>query len=171
MMNRKTATRGAIALIAIVLALCIAYACQRYQAPEDMLRMHAAQLVAPSKVASRPTGSVAKRTPWKEEKNDPFRIVSFTPPPTVIKALRPVVPAAAERMEVPPFPYQFFGQMVDVEGHTLTFLMRDGMLVPVKAAQVLDQTYRIDSVGDKQINVTYLPLNEQSTVSVQTAAQ
>lgn len=170
-MNRKTAKQSSIASICIMLALCITVIYKRDQAPVEELSLLAARTVMPIKAIVQAKDSPPSRPVWKEEKIDPFRLVSFTPPPARLVAPGPVLSAVAEHVETPPFPYQFFGQMINVEGHTLTFLMRDGTLVPVHASQVLDQTYRIDSVSDKQIKVTYLPLDEQSTVSVQTAAQ
>jgi hypothetical protein len=61
--------------------------------------------------------------------------------------------------------------MVGVDGATLTFLSRDNALVPVKVASVLDEMYRIDAITDKQILLTYLPLNEQISIPMQSAAE
>jgi hypothetical protein len=110
------------------------------------------------------------RRPWTAASADPFRSVSFVPPPPPPVAVQTPAPAVAEKPVAPPFPYQFFGRMIGVDGKTLTFLMRDGNLVPVRQGDIIDGNYRIDAASDSQLQVTYLPLNEQSTLTLQSAA-
>ena len=58
--------------------------------------------------------------------------------------------------------------MISVDGQPLTFLVRDDRLIPVRQGDILDDIYRIDSINDAQIQFTYLPFNEQSTLSLTT---
>jgi len=125
---------------------------------------------APPAAAPRHDHNLA-RQPWTAAGADPFRSVSFAPPPAAPVLAQAPPPAAEEKPVAPPFPYQFFGRMVAVDGKTLTYLIRDGNLVQVREGEVIDGNYRIDAASETQLQVTYLPLNEQSTLALQTAAQ
>ncbi|APA68769.1 hypothetical protein YQ44_14230 [Janthinobacterium sp. 1_2014MBL_MicDiv] len=59
--------------------------------------------------------------------------------------------------------------MVDVNGKTVTYLTRSDTLIPIQAGQLLDNTYRIDTVTETQIVVTYVPMKEKIVIAVQTA--
>jgi hypothetical protein len=114
----------------------------------------------------------AHREPWAGAAGNPFRPVGFTPPPPVPNtAQAPPAPVVEPKPVAPPFPYQFFGRMVGIDRKTLTFFIRDGNLIPVQVNDVLENNYRIDAVSDKQIVVTYLPLNEQSTLNLPSAEE
>ena len=60
----------------------------------------------------------------------------------------------------PPFPYLFFGRMVDIHGKRLTYLSRDDHVFPIKDGEIVDGAYRVDAIGEREISLTYLPLNE-----------
>jgi hypothetical protein len=112
-----------------------------------------------------------ERDPLLEAATDPFKVVSFVAPVQAAAVAPPPAPVVQPKPVAPQFPYQYFGRMVDVDGKTLTFLSRDGALVPIKVGTVLDQAYRIDTMTDKQISLTYLPLNEQISIFTQSAAE
>jgi hypothetical protein len=123
---------------------------------------------APANAAAAPD---LARDPIVEAEADPFKVVSFLPPPPVVAAPVAPPPVVEAKPVAPPLPYRYFGRMTTTEGQTLTFLSRDEALVPVKVAAVLDGTYRVDAISDKQVLLTYLPLNEQMVVQAQSAAQ
>lgn len=106
------------------------------------------------------------RDPLIEAQTDPFKVVSFQPPApkVVVKPPPPPKPVA------PPFPYQYFGRMADVEGKLVTYLSRSDALIPIKEKEILDNTYRVDMLTESQIVVTYLPLNEKAVITIQSAA-
>ena len=106
--------------------------------------------------------------------SDPFRVVSFLPPaPKVIAAPAPMAPPppVAPQPVRPPFPYVYFGRMVDVHGKQLTYLSRDEGLIPVNEQQILDNVYRIDAIREREISVTYLPLNEKTVIPAGSAQE
>lgn len=111
-------------------------------------------------------GGLLERDPLVESKTDLFRFISFQPPAP--KALPPPPPPPPPKPSAPPFPYQYFGRMVDVNGRTVTYLTRGDTLIPIHARQLLDNTYRIDAVTETQIVVTYVPLEEKIVIAVQT---
>ncbi|HYD82128.1 MAG TPA: hypothetical protein VEC06_20170 [Paucimonas sp.] len=107
------------------------------------------------------------KEPLVESDVDPFKVVSFLPPPPKVAAPPPPPP----KPTAPPFPYRYFGRMVGVDGKLVTYLTRNDELIPIREQDVLDNAYRIDSIGDTQIVVTYLPLEEKAIVPAQPAAQ
>ena len=94
---------------------------------------------------------------------DPFRPVSFIPPPPPPPAPPPTL--SVVKPAAPSFPFRYFGRVIGVEGETF-YLVRDDVLIPVVPAQVIDNTYRVEAVGASEIRVTYLPLQETTTLSL-----
>lgn len=78
----------------------------------------------------------------------------------------PPAPAPRERIEpvvseptAPPLPYSYMGTLAQDGADTLYFLVKGDRVYDVKVGDVLDGTYRIDSVSNGQLIFTYLPLN------------
>ncbi|HSV70552.1 MAG TPA: hypothetical protein VLI72_10590 [Methylibium sp.] len=74
--------------------------------------------------------------------------------------------AAASRPPEPPpkpvapaFPYAYMGALVD-EGVQTAFFVKGERVLPVKAGDTVDGAYRVDRLDEKQMTLTYLPLNE-----------
>ena len=106
------------------------------------------------------------RDPLIESKNDPFKVVSFLPPPPKVIATPPPPPP---KPVAPAFPYRYFGRMTDINGNVFTYLVRGEELSIVKEKQILDNVFQIESMSETQLIVKYLPLNEQSVISIQSA--
>jgi len=167
---------------ALAAALITTLALSAHVAMQDVSR---AQIVQPADakttaartdgpaLTGQPAAKYDERDPLLEAATDPFKVVSFVAP--VQAQAAPVAPPPAPVVQpkpvAPQFPYQYFGRMVDVDGQKLTFLSRDGVLVPIKVGTVLDEMYRVDAVAEKQISLTYLPLNEQISIFTQSAAE
>lgn len=82
-----------------------------------------------------------------------------TPPaPQVSKYVPPSQPTA------PTLPFTFIGRMIDGNAVTL-FLVRSNRQYAVKENEVLDDTYRLDSIGEDAAVLTYLPTNTQQALS------
>jgi hypothetical protein len=163
-----------IGLAATALALALAAALHFHRAPTaepaQALVQAPQRAISPPPQASQAPKGVQNRQPWTVANTDPFRLISFAPPPPAPVAVQAPAPVPATTPVAPPFPYQFFGRMVAVDGETLTFLIRDGSLVRVQQGDVIDGNYRIDGASDTQLLFTYLPLNEQSTLTLRSAA-
>jgi hypothetical protein len=154
-------------------AVALGAALHFHQAPAAEPTQPLARTQAPQRIDSpvqQAPQAALHREPWTAASADPFRTVSFASPPPAPVTVQAPAPVVAVKPVAPPFPYQFFGRMVDVNGKTLTFLIRDGSLVPVQQGEVIDGNYRIDAANDTQLQVTYLPLNEQTTLTLQSAA-
>ena len=65
----------------------------------------------------------------------------------------------------PPLPFAYFGRLTE-NGKTEVFVMRGEELLAIAPGQTLGE-YRVDSVGDKSITFTYLPLKTQHALDLQ----
>lgn len=88
-----------------------------------------------------------------------FDAVSWQPPAAKEAAAPPPAPVA------PPFPYAYLGGLTDEGVRTAFFTLGDRVL-PVKAGDTVDAAYRVDQMNEKQMTLTYLPLNQTLTVTL-----
>ena len=78
--------------------------------------------------------------------------------------LNPVVQAPS----VPPMPFQFIGRMddrVDLQ----VFLQNGEKIYVVRKGDVIDDTWRIEGISDRELSFVYLPLHVSQTLSVGSA--
>lgn len=87
-----------------------------------------------------------------------FPVRSWQPPPKSAAKAGPPPPPMA-----PPLPFTAFGQMIE-GGRTTVFLNGRDRSYAVKAGDVLDKTYRVDTIREGAVVLTYLPLNQQQTL-------
>jgi hypothetical protein len=102
---------------------------------------------------------------------DPFKAVSFVPPPPKPVLAAPPPAPTSPKPVAPAFPYKYFGRVVGTDGKAQTYLSRGDALVAVRERDVLDQMYRIDTITETQIGVTYLPLDEKLTLATPSASR
>lgn len=91
-----------------------------------------------------------------------FDIVAWQPPAPKVTAPPPPPP----KPTAPPFPYPYMGGLSD-DGVRTSFFMKGERVLAVKAGDVVDAAYRVDDMNDKQMTLTYLPLNEPMTVALE----
>lgn len=65
----------------------------------------------------------------------------------------------------PPLPFQYFGRLTE-NGKTEVFVLRGEELLAIEPGQRLGE-YRVESVGEKSIAFTYLPLKTRQTLDLQ----
>ena len=65
----------------------------------------------------------------------------------------------------PPFGYAYMGGLLD-EGLRTAFFTQGERLITVKVGDTVDAAYRIEQMTDKQMTLTYLPLNETVVVAL-----
>ena len=87
-----------------------------------------------------------------------FDSVSWRPP-TPPAPPRPPPP----KPTAPPFPYTYVGGLLDNDVRT-AFFEKSERVVAVKAGDTVDGVYRVDQMTDKQMQLTYLPLEQRLTV-------
>ncbi|MBN3753565.1 hypothetical protein G3N95_11495 [Paraburkholderia sp. Tr-20389] len=121
------------------------------------LASHAAETPAQKLAALRKPMSL-------ESRNNPFAASSWLPPPPPVVQAPPEPPPPPT---APPVPYVYLGKL---DGSTLkprVFLSRGDELLIVSQGEVVDGQYRVESISDGDVVLTYLPLNQRQVVSMQ----
>ncbi|CDG81977.1 hypothetical protein [Janthinobacterium agaricidamnosum] len=171
----KIERRQGLALAALLTLVLVGWTAWRDVQRQDAaaLPAHGAVRPGPAPASINADGAVGvadtPRDPLVEAGGDPFRVVTFLPPPPKLAPAPPPPPPAPVKPGAPPFPYQYFGRMVNIDGQLLTYLTRDNALIPIRAKETLDNTYRIDSISETLIVMTYLPLNEKVEIATRSA--
>jgi hypothetical protein len=88
-----------------------------------------------------------------------FDTVSWQPP-----APKPLAPPPPKPV-APPFPYAYLGGLSE-DGVRTSFFTKGERVLPVKAGDTIDAVYRVDQMTDKQMTLTYLPLDETLVVAL-----
>lgn len=68
-------------------------------------------------------------------------------------------PAPAPKPVAPPFPYAYLGGLTE-DGIRTAFLTQGERVIAVKLGDTVDAAYRIDQMTEKQMTLTYLPLDQ-----------
>jgi len=96
---------------------------------------------------------------------DAFRTATWTPPPP------PPPPPAAPGIApppppptAPPPPFSFVGLLEQKSSRPTAFLAKGEALVIAAVGDVIDGTYRVESLSPAGIIVTYLPLNQRQSL-------
>lgn len=107
--------------------------------------------------AQAPAPAVLRRQ-WREEaQGDPFQTMHWYVAPKPERE-RPPPPQA------PPLPFVYFGKMTEDE-LPYAFLQKGNKVLVVKAGDMLDGLYRVESVSPDSVMLVYLPLNVRQSVA------
>jgi hypothetical protein len=121
-----------------------------------------------------PPAPALKRDPLVDSAVDPFTPISFLPPPPaptpVDRSVATVVVPPPPAPVAPPFPFRYLGRMTGIDGTTGVYIASDQELLQVRAGQLVAGGFRVDAIDDKQIALTYVPLDEHLIVATPTAA-
>lgn len=93
---------------------------------------------------------------------DPFNAVSWQ---VAASTAAPIPPPVVSAPTAPPFPYAYIGGLTD-EGLRTAFFAKGERVLPVKAGDLVDAVYRVDQMSERQMKLTYLPLNQPLVVSL-----
>lgn len=96
---------------------------------------------------------------------DIFAAKSWAPPPPKVVIAPPPPPPPPVAPSAPPMPYKFIGKMDDATS-LKAFLNRGDRVYVVSVGEVLDNTYRVESIKSGQMILIYMPLNVSQTLSV-----
>jgi hypothetical protein len=125
---------------------------------------HAGEKAAPEAALQNPivrTDRLQARTALNAEPiGDLFAARSWQPPPP--KALPPPPPPPPR---APPFPYTYMGGMSD-DGKLTAYFGAGEKVIVVRAGDVINSAYRVDSLAAGQMQLTYLPLNQQLVIPI-----
>ncbi|EEA01150.1 hypothetical protein BH160DRAFT_3584 [Burkholderia sp. H160] len=109
----------------------------------------------------------ALRTPLSlESANNPFAASSWLPPPPPV-VVAPAPPAPVAPPTAPPVPFTYLGELDAKAAKPQVFLSNGDRLLIVSPGEVIDAQYRVESVSESDVVLTYLPLNERQVLSTQ----
>lgn len=86
------------------------------------------------------------------------------PPPPAPPPAAPAPPAVAPAPQAPPFPYTLIGRIED-GGIVHALLGGADRTLGVKAQDVIDGQWRVDTIGASNVSLTWLPGGQQKTLS------
>lgn len=135
-----------------------------YAAPVAAAAAATAKKVPEDRAAAGSKGSSAEAAPIR----DIFAAKSWAPPPPKVVIAPPPPPPPPPPPTAPPMPYKFMGKMDDATS-LKAFLNRGDRVYVVSVGEILDNTYRVESIKSGQMTMTYLPLNIPQTLSVGSA--
>lgn len=107
-----------------------------------------------------------KRTPLPEASSeDLFRSQSWYVPPPTPKTKPAGPPPPPPPPTAPPLPFTFLGKMVE-NGQIVVFLSNADRNIVARSGDIIDGTYKVDSITPTLMTMTYLPLNIKQTLAV-----
>lgn len=159
-MRLSPRTRGLLLALALVATLVAAFA------PEDPSSAPPGKtaVVAPAarRQAAQPVADipdiVIRRQTTASPRADPFSPSAWLPAPPPVKAEPPSPPMA------PPFPYSYLGR-VDDAGKASVLLGRADKSVTAQTGDLIDGVWRVDTIAERSIELTYQPLGQRQTLS------
>lgn len=102
-----------------------------------------------------------QRAPQEAEAqvDDLFKSKSWYVPPPPPKPVPPPPPAA------PPLPFAYMGKLME-EGAMTVFMTSQDRNYVVKSGDVIDGTYRVESITPSSLTLIYLPLNIKQSMTL-----
>jgi hypothetical protein len=114
-----------------------------------------------------PIAGLPQRTAIDVRSADAFKGMSWNPPaPPPAPPPPAAIAAPTPAPSAPPLPFRFVGLLERKTDRPTAFLAKGEALLVVHAGDVIDNTYRVESLSPAQIVVTYLPLDQRQTLGV-----
>lgn len=102
--------------------------------------------------------ALPERAPLGEVRADIFGAHTWQPP-------APKASAAQVAPRPPAMPYRFAGKLLQ-EGRLQILLAKGDDVVAVRKGDTIDGAYRVESIGEAEITLLYLPLKHKETIPV-----
>ena len=105
-----------------------------------------------------------KRTVPRKIKNSELLLSKswYVPPPAPVASALP--PSPPPPPSAPQLPFTYIGRMID-GGEVILFLTGNGQQYTVRQGDVLNDSYRVDSISDKSVVLTYLPMGVEQELA------
>lgn len=117
--------------------------------------------------ASRPDAgqTVLKIVPraGSDEPETAFTSTRWIQPKRAPVAAAVPVPKSPELSKAPPLPFKALGQFIE-NGQPAVFLQHNERTIAVRAGEVIDEVYKVESIRDGTMTLTYLPLNQTQSI-------
>ena len=88
------------------------------------------------------------------------------PPPPKVKPEPPPPPPPPAPPQAPPLPYSFTGSFQEPGGKLIVYLSKGNSLFMVSQGDMLESSYKIESVNKSQMVLVYLPLNIRQNLRI-----
>lgn len=141
----------------------------RGQAPGSAISATASETASAASSSWPQAPRVDHRQPWPASATQGAAAWSVAaaplppPPPPAKAAPLPAAAAVSVQPQAPAFPYVLIGRLDDGEPHAL--LSGAVRSFGVKAADVIDGQWRVDSVADQGLTLTWLPGSVKKTLT------
>lgn len=159
-------TRHRWLAVALIVTLAAAFWPAREESSEGGERAKRARAPVSSGAAPAASGEASAQpgaaTRLAAMQGDLFPRQTWVPPPPPPK---PYVAPPPPPPSPPPLPFKYLGRWVDA-GELTLFLAQGEQPIPVRAGQVLLGAWRVDTLTERQVVFTYLPLDMQSTLGI-----
>jgi hypothetical protein len=101
---------------------------------------------------------------------DLFAARSWKPAPTLASVTETAVNVApvVQAPTAPALPFQFIGRLDD-RSDLQVFLQNGEKIYVVRKGDVIDETWKIEGISDRELSLVYLPLHLSQTLSVGSA--
>ena len=157
----------------LILSAALAGAGSLAYPPAETPRQSAAPVAAQKPAAPRETPAATpgqsaagptlpERSGLGEATSPLFSSQSWEPPPPKVK---PGPPAPPPKPVAPPLPYTFAGRMLQ-DGTVYVFLARGDSVITAKQGDVIDNTWRVDSITESQVTLEYIALKQKQSLAV-----
>ncbi len=159
-MGKKRLLVWTVLIAAAAAAVLLAPQAAR-EAPVDVAAAPAsARTQAPAAKTSDRLAALPSRDAIGRGAGDPFFARSWAPPPPKKTAAPPVVvaPEPPPAPSPPPMPYRVAGRVLQ-QGVPHIVLAKGDRVVTVREGDVLDDGYRVESIGAGGVTLVYTPLN------------
>lgn len=97
-----------------------------------------------------------------------FSMASWAPPKAVVKREVAPPPAPPPAPRAPPLPFRVLGRYIEGGKPSVFLQFNDGTVVAT-AGTTIGADYRVDSVTDEAVTLTYLPLDERQVLTIDPA--
>ena len=164
--TRRRLVLGVVLCMTLAAALWVSQGEEAESAPDSAAAARPGPAHPPSRREASADGTppllldrLARRAPAGPNQ-DAFAGRSWVAPPPPVVEAPPAAPSA------PPLPFTYIGKMQEGETGPLTiYLVQGEQAYSVKKGDVIDKTYRVESMDTTHIVLTYLPLAVKQTLT------
>jgi hypothetical protein len=138
---------------------------QADSASTEPVQVALADPAASSRTAAPPRTASVRAAVEVNHTANAFPSMVWTPPPPPPPPPAPPPPPPPPP-SAPSLPFKFVGMMEQTADRPTAFLAKGETLHIVKVGDIVDSVYRVESLSPTQIVVTFLPLNQRQSLSV-----